>query len=113
MKRSHPYSIAAMVSSILLAGGFVAYRAGAFDRMTEPSIVDGKPTNPAEREPASSSRISVPSTPEGEDQIMGGTKTGVISFPSLVEEIAPLQLPNQRSDEESCPLSEPAGIRWK
>jgi hypothetical protein len=56
--------LAAVVSSVLLVGGFVSYRAGAFTGLME--------TGEQPAEPASS--------PDPEKNLMGGSKSKTISF---------------------------------
>jgi hypothetical protein len=67
--------IAAIVSSVLLAAGFVAYRAGAFgwfnNSSAEPADAGSKPAGAKGQPPAA-------------DPLFYGSKSGIISDPALV-----------------------------
>src|SRR5436309_1647416 len=74
MKQPHfLLRMAAVVTSVLLAGGFVAYRAGAIPWLS------GKRERPATSE----------SKPIPAEKMFSSTKSGVISPPGLVDDSPP------------------------
>jgi len=98
MKRPHVLvQVAAIASSLLLAGGLISYRAGAFNRFIAPSPV---PADPAD-------------TPSGEEQtsdgatqpdlaIMSSSKSATISFTGKVS-----RPPSQKTEAPQQPAPDP------
>ncbi len=68
--RSALVKLAAVASSLLLVGGFISYRAGAFDALLKPS------PQPAEPE----------STPVSDPTIMYSSKSGTIVTPGTIKQ---------------------------
>src|SRR5262245_54612535 len=78
MMKTHPlFRVAAVLSSVLLVGGFVGYRAGAFSWLTETSAPS---VDPASKPPDSTGQ------PNSQAPILYGTKSAVIVDPNLVNE---------------------------
>jgi hypothetical protein len=62
--------VAVVACSLLLLGGFVSYRAGAFDRVVRPSAQPSEPAAPQQPPPA---------TTQAAPTIMEGSKTGFVA----------------------------------
>jgi hypothetical protein len=76
--------LATVVSSVLLAGGFVAYRVGAFNSLM------GTSASPADSESSPTSTVGDESTGEHPaPTILPGSKSFVISSPTLVQDDTP------------------------
>ncbi len=69
--------VAAIASSLLLAGGFVAWRSGSFDTPRESSA---PPVESQSKPP------DVRTKPPTQETIFYGTKSGVISNPALIQD---------------------------
>ena len=94
--------LAAVVSSGVLAGGYVCYRAGAFDASigfaNRVGIVAPSPTPPQQPTPASGQPAPI---------IMSGSKSMVISSPALVQDSSEAPPPPIPSDGPLPPLPVP------
>jgi hypothetical protein len=101
VKQPNPLlKLAAVISSVLLAGGFVAYRAGAFNSLMEPS------PQPADSE--SSPTSAVGDEPTGEQPaltIMPGSKSAIIGGPTLVDDS--MNPPDKRARVLGLPDAKP------
>jgi len=77
MKRPHVLlQIVALISSGMLAGGFVSYQAGAFSRLTAPREQPAQPAGTPAVEEKPSDGGGAPSAPT----IMSSSKVGTITF---------------------------------
>jgi hypothetical protein len=105
MKRPHVLlQVAAIVSSVLLAGGLISYRAGAFNRFIAPSAPPADSgSNPAAEE----------TPPEDAAQpdlaIMSSSKSGTITFTGkLSGTFSPAPSQKTEAPQQPAPDPEPA-----